>query len=107
MLITEEDTNLGGSETLLGELDHKLVDLLVAGLEPAGGTAAIRQRAARDAFSRDRVSGWGWERRRVPGCVHTAHGEKFVEGDRGGANGNMIPVNFRILKNSGRVLFYF
>lgn len=30
----------------------------------------------------------------VPGCVHTAHGEKFVEGDRGGLNRNIIPVNF-------------
>lgn len=51
VLITEEDTDLRGGETLLGELDNELVNLLVGGLEPAGSAAAVRQRAAGDTLT--------------------------------------------------------
>lgn len=51
VLVTEQDANLAGSQTLLGELDDKLVDFLVAGLEPAGSTAAVREAGARNTLT--------------------------------------------------------
>lgn len=58
MLITEQDTNLTGSQTLLGELGDKLVDFLVGGLEPAGSTAAVREAGARNTLTIKENIGW-------------------------------------------------
>lgn len=57
MLITEQDTNLAGSQALLGELGDKLVDFLVAGLEPARSTAAVREAGARNTLTIRRKEG--------------------------------------------------
>lgn len=51
MGVTEEDTNLGGSQTLLGEFDDKFVDFLVGGLQPAWGTTAIGDGGSRNTLT--------------------------------------------------------
>lgn len=52
MAVTEDGTNLGGSQTLLGQLADELTSLLTARLQPGGGAAAVRDAAARDTLSR-------------------------------------------------------
>lgn len=51
MLITEDDTDLAGSQTLLGELDDELVDFLIGGLQPGGGAAAVGEGRTRNTLT--------------------------------------------------------
>lgn len=41
MAVTQDNTDLGGGGTLLGQLADLLDDLLGGGLEPRGGVAAV------------------------------------------------------------------
>lgn len=49
--VTEDDTNLGGGSTLLGELADLVDDLLGGGLEPRGGVARVGDRGGRNALA--------------------------------------------------------
>lgn len=51
MRVTKDGANLRGGETLLGKLTDELGGLLTAGLEPARGTATVRDGGARDALT--------------------------------------------------------
>lgn len=51
MGVTENDTDLGRGETLLGKLEDVLADLLGGGLEPRGGSAAVGERRGGDTLS--------------------------------------------------------
>ena len=62
--VTEDDADLGGGETLLGELADVLLDLLGGDLEPRGGSALVGASGLGDALS---------------GCVKTAHAVVWVE----------------------------
>ena len=62
--VTEDDADLGGGETLLGELADVLLDLLGGDLEPRGGSALVGASGLGDALS---------------GCVKTAHAVFWVE----------------------------
>lgn len=53
MGVAENDTDLGGSQTLAGQLADHIGDFIAAGLEPGGGTAAIGDGRARDTLSTD------------------------------------------------------
>lgn len=41
--VTEGNTDLGGGQTLTGELGDVLIDILGGGLEPGRGSAAVRE----------------------------------------------------------------
>ena len=56
--IPENDTNLGGSQTLLGELEDLLRHLVARHLHPSRHRAPVRQGRLGDTLSR---------------CVHTTH----------------------------------
>lgn len=49
--VTELNTDLRRGHTLTGELDNLLNDLLGGGLEPRGGSAAVRQSRGGDTLS--------------------------------------------------------
>jgi hypothetical protein len=49
--VTEHDTDLGRSGTLLGQLADLIDNLLRSGLEPCWGSAGVRDRRGRYAFS--------------------------------------------------------
>jgi len=49
--ITKNDTNLGRSQALLGELGNVLIDLLGGDLQPRGRSALIRDGACRNTLS--------------------------------------------------------
>lgn len=59
MGVSEGNTDLGGGQTLAGELGDLLDDLLGGGLEPGGRSAAVGEGGGRNALS---------------GSVHTTHG---------------------------------
>ena len=50
--VTENDTNLRRSETLLGELADLFANLSAFFFEPARGTTAIRDGGSRNTFSK-------------------------------------------------------
>jgi len=56
--VTEDDTNLGGGKTLLGELADVLLNVGARHLAPTGGSAFVRAGTLRDTLS--------W-------CVHASH----------------------------------
>jgi hypothetical protein len=56
--ITEDDTNLGGGKTLLGELADVLLNVGGRNLAPTGGSAFVRAGTLGDTLS--------W-------CVHASH----------------------------------
>lgn len=56
--VTEDDTNLGGGQTLLGELADVLLDVGGRDLAPTGGSAFVRAGTLGDTLS--------W-------CVHASH----------------------------------
>lgn len=47
MRVTKGDTDLGGGETLAGELDDLVNNLLWGGLEPGRGSPAVREGGGR------------------------------------------------------------
>lgn len=49
--VTQDDTDLGGGGTLLGQLADLVDDLLGGGLEPRGGAAAVGQSRGRNSLS--------------------------------------------------------
>lgn len=49
--VTEDDTNLGGSSTLTGELADLLDNLLGGGLQPGGSGARVGEGAGRHALT--------------------------------------------------------
>ena len=51
MGVTEDDTNLGWAETLLGELEDVFLDIVSWQLAPAGYIATVWQGWAWDTFS--------------------------------------------------------
>lgn len=51
MAVTEDDTNLRGGSTLLGELADLVNDLLGGGLEPRRRVARVGDRGGRNALS--------------------------------------------------------
>lgn len=51
MGVTEDDTDLGGSGTLTGQLGDLLDDLLGGGLEPSGSSAGVRDSRGRNALA--------------------------------------------------------
>ncbi len=66
--VTELNTDLRRGHALTGELGDLLDNLLGGGLEPRGGSAAVRQSRGGDTLS----LGWIWwkmvERRRTEAC---------------------------------------
>jgi hypothetical protein len=58
--VTEDNTNLGGGETLTGELDDVLNNIIGSGLQPSRRSAAVGESRGRNALS---------------GSVHTTHDE--------------------------------
>lgn len=60
MRIAQDNTDLGGSETLLGELGDQVLGFLGGGLQPAGSAAAVGDGGTRNTFTRS---------------VHASHGE--------------------------------
>jgi hypothetical protein len=53
--VAQNDTDLGGSKTLLGELADEFLGLIRRGLQPAGSTAAVRNGRTRNTLTKD---GW-------------------------------------------------
>ena len=51
MGVTEDNTDLGGGSTLLGELADLLNNLLGGSLEPARGSARVGESGGRNALS--------------------------------------------------------
>merc|ERR1719245_2712099 len=60
MGIPEDDTNLRGGQTLLGQLENVFLDLIGSQFQPVGNTTAVRQSRLGNTLS---------------GSVHTNHGE--------------------------------
>lgn len=59
--VTEDDTDLGGGSTLLGELANLINDLLGGGLEPGGGVAGVGDGGGRNALSLGvKTTHFGW-----------------------------------------------
>ena len=56
MRVTEGNTNLGGRETLAGELDDVLDDVLGRGLQPGRGSAAVGEGRGRYPARRSKTS---------------------------------------------------
>ena len=54
--VTEGDTNLRGRQTLAGELDDVLDNILRGGLEPRGGSAAVGEGRGRYPTRRSKTS---------------------------------------------------
>lgn len=51
MRVSEDDTDLGGRETLSSKLEDVVADLLRGGLEPRGGGSLVRQSRGGDTLS--------------------------------------------------------
>lgn len=49
--VTEDDTNLGGGQTLLGELANVVSDLLGGGLQPGRGSPLVGEDRPGDTLS--------------------------------------------------------
>jgi hypothetical protein len=72
MGVTEEDTDLGWGQTLLGEFDDKFVDFLGRGLQPAWGTTAIGDGGSRNTLTINELE-WMLVDKRIPFRMHTTH----------------------------------
>ena len=71
MRVTKDNTDLGRSQTLAGQLADHVSDLLAARLEPGGGTAAIGDGRARDTLSTQSLI--SFRDGCLPRSVHTTH----------------------------------
>ena len=63
MAVPEDDTDLGRRQTLLGQLEDLLLDVVGGQLQPGGDCAAERQSRLGNTLAR---------------CVHATHGGRFV-----------------------------
>ena len=58
MAVSEDDTDLGGGQTLLGKLENLVLDLVRGELEPLGDRPPVGESGLGDTLAR---------------CVHTTH----------------------------------
>lgn len=52
MAITEDDTNLTGSDTLATQLANQVNSLIIGGLQPAGSTAVVGEGGSGDTLTK-------------------------------------------------------
>lgn len=65
--VTEDDTDLRGSQTLASKLANLILELLRRGLEPRGRSATVGQRRARNTLAGDQTNQIQTKRKDVKG----------------------------------------
>ena len=57
MAVTDDNTNLGGGQALLGQFADELLGLLGAGLQPPGSATAVRDGRTRNTLTKIKMDG--------------------------------------------------